>query len=230
MMTAQMNLMNFDTPAMHQLDVGRCKARPINYATAARVVETYHYAHRIPSIMVSIGMYVDDTLAGVCTYGMMASPNAQKSICGEKYASNTLELNRLFVFDWAGRNSESWLIGQSFLLLKKLWPDYFILVSFADTEQKHIGYVYQATNWIYTGISYPGGNGNYMLVDGVKMTTKNAYDRYGSQGKKELERMGFDVYKPEGTNKHRYVYFLGNKTLRKKLLKALRYNPQPYPK
>ena len=108
----QLALFNFTTPSMPVLDVTRCYSRPVNYQTAAHMVEQYHYAHRVPSIMLAIGMYVDDVLAGVCCYGTGASPRAM-AVCGEENAPYTLELNRLFVHEWAGRNSESWLIGQN---------------------------------------------------------------------------------------------------------------------
>lgn len=35
----------------------------------------------------------------------------------------------------------------------KQYKDDLILVSYADSAQGHHGYIYQATNWIYTGIS-----------------------------------------------------------------------------
>ena len=35
----------------------------------------------------------------------------------------------------------------------KLLPNPRIVVSYADTEQEHIGVVYQATNFLYTGLS-----------------------------------------------------------------------------
>jgi hypothetical protein len=36
-------------------------------------------------------------------------------------------------------------------MLKKQSPGTRLIVSYADTEQKHLGIIYQATNWIYTG-------------------------------------------------------------------------------
>lgn len=94
------------TPSMPVLDVSRCEARLINYETAARMVETYHYAHRVPSIVVAIGMYVDGVLAGCCCYGSVLS-NTVGRICGDDYKLNVLELTRLFIFDWVGRNGDS---------------------------------------------------------------------------------------------------------------------------
>jgi hypothetical protein len=226
----QMSLFQFGIPSMPVLDVSRCEARIINHETAARMVETYHYAHRVPSIVVAVGMYVDGTLAGCLSFGMLASPNAQKAALGPRYADKTLELNRLFVHSWAGRNSESWLISRALKYLRAARPECAIVISYADIGEKHIGYVYQASNWTYTGLSIPGGNGNEMFVDGIRMTTKNAFDRFGSQGIKELEAQGHTVIKPKGTYKHRYVYFLGSKRQRKALRKALRWPVLPYPK
>ncbi len=231
-MSQQINLFEEKIPSMPKLDVSRCYSKPINYQTAKRIVETYHYARRTPSIMLAVGMYVDEILAGVITYGMMASPNAQAAPMGKDYAENTIELNRLFVFDWAGMNSESWLIGQSFKWLQEKLSDRFILVSYADKGENHIEYIYQATNWHYTGLSIPGGNPTEMFVDGIRMTTKNAYDKFGSQGIAELEEMGHTVVKPKDkrTEKHRYVYFLGSKRHRKAMKKKLKWPILDYPK
>ena len=135
---------------MEELDVSRCYTKRITYQEAKYLVETFHYAHRVPSIVFAIGMYVDNILSGVVTFGIPPVPNVQR-LCGEEYRKNTLELNRLYIHDYAGKNSESWLIGQSIKWLKNNQDKYLILVSYADTTQGHTGIIYQATNWIYTG-------------------------------------------------------------------------------
>lgn len=215
---SQLSLLDFDHPVMPVFDKSRCEARLINYETAARMVETYHYAHRVPSIVVAVGMFVDGVLAGVCTYGIPPVPNVQR-LCGEEYRQNALELNRLFIFDWAGRNSESWLIGQSFNLIPK---DYFILVSYADTKHNHIGKIYQATNWIYTGKTEPNDdvklNGNYH----PRATQHNG-------GSHAIIESGLGIIESRSL-KYRYVYFLGNKRQRKQLRQALKWPILPYPK
>jgi hypothetical protein len=222
----QLSLFTSNTPSMPVFDTSRCQARIINYETAARMVETYHYAHRVPSIVVAIGMYVDDILAGCITYGIPPNRNIL-TCCGNKYVNNALELNRLFLFDWTGKNSESWLIGQSFKLIPN---SYFILVSYADTEYSHLGYVYQATNWIYTGKSERGGWQADAIVNNIKMSPKDVWNKYRTLDVRKLEKMGLTVKKLNWFSKHRYVYFLGSKTQRKKLRKALRWSVLPYPK
>ena len=222
----QLSIFSFTTPDMPKLDLSRCYARLINHQTAANMVKTYHYAHRVPSITYAIGMYVDGVLAGCATFGPPASSKTSKAVCGDKYSGIVLELNRLYVHEWAGRNSESWLIGRSFKLLSR--PA--ILVSYADTGKEHIGYVYQATNWIYTGLSDGSGCFSRIVVDGKERTSKSFYDELGSQAKAVISKRYPDAVFHEYTRKHRYVYFLGTKKERKVMRQSLRWSVSEYPK
>lgn len=224
-MNDQLELFDFNTPSMPKLDVSRCKVRKVNHQTAARICRDHHYAGRVPSIVASFGLWVDDVMAGVITYGIPAQKNAL-SFCGDAYTDNGLELNRLFVFDWAGRNSESYLIGQSFKLLERYYKSYFILISYADSGKDHIGYIYQATNWIYTGISSGDVEFN---IDGKHYHRKNAFNIFGTGSYRELSK-DHDVEIFKQGDKHRYVYFLGDRRQRRKMRKALRWPVLPYPK
>ena len=211
---------------MEKLDLSRCSARFITQKTAANMVSEFHYAHRVPSISYAIGLYVDDILAGCITYGMPASSKTRRAICGEKYKDLVFELNRLYCHNWVGRNSESWLIGQSF----KLLPKPLILVSMADTGQNHIGYIYQATNWIYVGLSDSSGCFSKIEINGKERTSKSFYDELGTQSKDViLKRYPNAIFHPY-TRKHRYVYFLGSKGKRKELRENLRWETSDYPK
>ena len=109
-----------------------------------------HYAKRKPSISFAYGLYDKDELIGVCTFGSPASPSLCKGIAGEHNKSKVIELNRL-VLKYNRKNEASYLVGQSL----KLLPKPKIVVSYADTAQDHIGIVYQATNFYFTGTSKP---------------------------------------------------------------------------
>lgn len=108
-----------------------------------------HYAKRMCSISYSFGLYIDNVLTGVVTFGMPPSSNLAESICGVNYKENVLELNRLVVNDELPKNTLSFFVSKS---IKKL-PNNKIIVSFADANMNHNGYIYQATNFIYTGVS-----------------------------------------------------------------------------
>ena len=124
------------------------KVLPIqNYETKTWLLNR-HYAKRIPSISYAFGLYEDHNLVGVCTYGSPPSPSLCTGVCGEEYKDKVVELNRL-ILDSPKPNSASYLVSQSL----KLLPKPSIVVSYADTSQGHVGYIYQATNFLYTGLS-----------------------------------------------------------------------------
>lgn len=108
-----------------------------------------HYAKRMCSISYSFGLYIDNVLNGVCTFGMPPSSNLAESICGVKLKEKVLELNRLIVNDGLQKNTLSYFVSNAI----KMLPNNKIVVSFADANMGHNGYIYQATNFIYTGVS-----------------------------------------------------------------------------
>lgn len=227
----QLSIFGENNPSMPILDKSRCKIKEINYQTGSRIIETYHYAHRVPSMSVLIGMFVDDILAGVISYSKTLN-NISASICGEEYTDNVLELSRLFIFDWAGRNSESYFIGQSFNFIPN---NICILLSYSDKKQNHLGTIYQATNWLYTRISKPSNGREYMLSDGTILTRQCRHFTKNKDGQtmlswNKIKELYPGIQKYKSSEKHRYVYFLGDKRKRKELKQQLKWPVLPYPK
>lgn len=165
-----------------------------------------HYAHRMPSISYSFGLYENDELIGVCTYGKPASPSLCVGVCGIEYTKNVWELNRL-VLKYNRPNEASFFIGRTL----KMLPRPMIVVSYADTAQNHEGIVYQATNFLFTG------------------TTKARTDMAGKNGKHSRHHLGDRTQRVFRSAKHRYIYFLGSKVEIKRMKKALKYKIIPYP-
>ena len=180
-----------------------------------------HYAKRIPQIMYAFGLYEENNLVGIVTYGIPASPALCMGICGKEWSDKVLELNRLCLQD-NSKNQSSFLVSNSI----KLLPKPSIIVSYADTGQGHVGYVYQATNFLYTGLS---ANRVDWTVKGLEHKhSKTLSDGMTLESIKE--KYGDNFYYTERSRKHRYIYFHGTK-LQKKLLKSLlKYNVEPYPK
>ena len=108
-----------------------------------------HYAKRLCSVSYAFGLYINKMIEGVITFGMPPSSTLAESICGKDNAKYVLELNRLIINDNLPKNTLSQFVSKSINLLKK--PK--IIVSFADPNMNHSGYIYQATNFIYTGQS-----------------------------------------------------------------------------
>ena len=130
---------------------------------------------------------------------------------------------------------ESYCISQSFKYIKEHYANIKILVSFADPSQGHVGYIYQATNWIYTGLTLQAGNAIYK-VDGVKIHPRTLLKKYNTTSKKEaLEFLKKDnpkaiIQKVKNSRKHRYLYFIGNKKENREMKKNLKYKILSYPK
>jgi len=183
-----------------------------------------HYAHRMPSISYSFGLYENEELVGVCTYGKPASSNLQNGVCGKEYSKNVWELNRL-VLKYNKQNEASFFISRTL----KMLPRPMIIVSYADTAQNHEGIVYQATNFIYTGLSAKRTD---WKVKGMEhkhgFTIADEFRGVKNRSKAMKEKYGTDFYLKERSRKHRYIYFIGNRTEIKKMKKALRYKIQDY--
>ena len=156
--------------------------------------------------------YRGGVLIGVVTYGVPASRPLCIGIAGKENAEHVLELNRLCMLpEYNGNNNASFLVSHSL----KMLPGGTYVVSYADTAWSHVGYIYQATNFLYTGLSAK-------RIDTYQPEGKHprAYDKANHSDKYQTR-----------SQKHRYIYLVGNKRQRKEMRKALRYNVLPtYPK
>ena len=161
-----------------------------------------HYAKRLPPIEFAFGLFnLDNILVGIVTYGTPVS-------------SGLRELNRLVINEGLEKNLLSYLVSQSLNML----PKPLVLVSYADTSQNHHGYIYQATNWLYTGLSLPFKDyyikGMEHLHNGTIMDMSR-----GQENRVEWLRnkFGDDLIMIERPRKHRYFIFRGNKYDQKKI-------------
>ena len=173
-----------------------------------------HYAKRLAPISYAFGLYDKSKLVGVMTFGCPPNKEYNDGKCVfNNMKIKVLELNRLIVNDGLKKNSLSFFVSQSLRQLKK--P--LCIVSYADPNHNHYGFIYQATNWIYTGKSSP--KHRYYFEDG------STFDiRRGIENKGKVVR----VEKLKRT--HRYLYFLANKKTKKNMYKNLKFDIKKYPK
>ena len=183
------------------------RIQKISYQDTKPFILDIHYAARMPSISYSFGLFSDESLIGVVTYGKPASPPLCKGIAGIENSHKVYELNRLVLLH-NRPNQASTLISKSL----KLLPSGLIIVSYADTAYNHSGYVYQATNWLYTG------------------ATKPRTDMYSSVGHSR-HHDGDRTKRVNRSSKHRYITFTGTRRDKRTLRKLLRYKVYDfYPK
>lgn len=209
--------------------------KPIDSHSYTDWIMKKHYAKRMPSITYAFGLFnTENILQGCCTFGRPASMPLIKNCFGGHYQDCFLELNRLVINDGLEKNALSYFVSKS---LKKL-PQPNVIVSYADTSQHHFGYIYQSTNWYYSGLSEKFND--YMVKGLEHLHPATIMDLVGrSDGEKgHLDkvkllkaRFGADnVYLVSRAQKHRYFYFLGNKKTKMDMLSNIKYPRLPYPK
>jgi len=193
--------------------------------TCAPYILGIHYAHRWPSISYAFGLFCDGVLVGVCTYGTPPSSPLKSGVCGQDFKDYVLELNRLCL-KHNRKNEASILVGRS---LKQL-PD-SIVVSFADVSKGHAGYVYQACNFIYCGLS--AKRTDWSVEGKEHLHGQTIADEFrGTQNRSEAmrEKYGDAFSLKDRPRKHRYVYFTGSKSFKKRAKRHLLYEVCAYPK
>lgn len=151
-----------------------------------------HYAKTIPSVQVAYSCYEDDHFIGVICFGGGANNNL-----GKKYGLVQGQLMELVRVALNGKQEHptSQFVALAMKLLHKRKPLVKLLVSYADTKQGHKGIIYQATNWLYMGVSQAES-----AIDpqtGEVKHTRSLHSKYGSI-------KGFQRVKDKP--KHIYVY------------------------
>lgn len=175
------------------------EVKQISYKECLPFILGIHYARRIPVIQYAFGIFIDGKLSGIVTYGSPASPSLCKGVAGIEFKHRVLELNRLVILpEVTEKNIASQLVGRSLRML----PQGLIIVSYADWEGwGHVGYVYQATNWYYTG------------------KTKSRTDKFSNGHARHYDKN--DTARQYRTSKHRYIFITGKH--KERILKYIKY-------
>lgn len=227
------------------VDVSRLTVRLINKGVAESFVREHHYTGKLSSARYTLGLFyteeshaffagAHERLVGCLVYGHPVSNATVTSIFKTipLELDSILELTRLVILDNYGKNIESYFIGQSFKWLRDNDPKVKVLVSYADPEQGHTGLIYRATNWLYQGCG-----ANKLMPDfsvklyegGDWIHSRTVGSMFGSRNLESLaEKIGHSFWRKEEFPKHRYIYFLGSKTERKKFLRDVKVPLVPY--
>lgn len=202
---------------MVDLKVDFCSHEAAKYAC-----EHWHYSKCVPkSKLVKLGVWYDKTFMGVIIFGVGANNNLLKPY-GLKQ-NQGCELVRI-----ALRDHPSFFVSQVLAIaikkLKEHCPELKLIVSFADTEQNHEGKIYQATNWLYMGMSSPSEE---FLIKGKRIhgrSLRNTKPKHLTT-KEYAKKLDPSFKVVMGSSKHRYLY-----PLDRKLARQLQKIALPYPK
>ena len=183
----------------------------------APFIEKYHYSQNVNGVQSThcFGLYKEGnfglpTMIGAMMYAWPSMPATAKKYNPDD-PLRIYELRRLVCIDDTPTNTESYFIGQTFKLLKRL-TDYKVIVSFADEEYGHKGVIYKATNFEYCGKTSPGRT---LIVDGEEYHARSLNQPikpYSREIKKRYEAKDPNIYWKHTKEKNIYVYFLDRKS------------------
>ncbi|NQT72458.1 MAG: DNA methyltransferase [Chloroflexi bacterium] len=153
--------------------------------------------------MLSFGVFFEGRLEGAIVFG--SGPAFAHRLVKGAFPNDCVTLTRLWLSDTLPTNSESRVIGIVLRSLRKHTTLKFV-ISYADPSVGHVGTIYQATNWLYTGPS--SAMPLYDIGDGVARHSRSLSHTFGTHSVKHFKSCGVDVRLVPQSRKHRYIRFL----------------------
>ena len=125
-----------------------------SHEAAKYACEKWHYSRSVPvGKLVKIGVWEDDAFVGVVLF---SSGSAGVGVIGGRLGASAVETSELSRVALTRHEAPvSRIVAIAIRFLKQQSPRLRLVVSYADPEQGHIGGIYQAGNWIYSGRSSP---------------------------------------------------------------------------
>lgn len=176
----------------------------------------FHYSKSVPPAQYAFNVFNDNNeWCGVILYGGGANNNMPKSfgLC----AGEVLELVRVALNGKQGHGNTSKAVAMSLKELHKMNPILKMVVSYADHRQEHLGIIYQATNWIYLGVSKTSDTQYFYNGKWTHERTINS--------KKNKEELKATLPQRQNSDKFKYIYCFDKKLRKQYIKQAL-----PYPK
>ena len=210
---------------LNELEVRRVPVKEIR-----RAIVTGHYSGVMPdATQDAFAAYWNEIVVAAVAYGPGGNSKTFGAVIPGFDSSNARELIRLWVHPDAPNNTASFTVARS---LRMLPDEVGLVVSFADSGQGHAGYVYQALNFYYLGMSNEGVR--YVDASGVEVTARlaNIYrmrnpDKFDGMSLGQIrDELGWTPVKSHA--KHRYC--IGAGPQKKKVNRLLSEKAQPFPK
>lgn len=196
-----------------------------SYEAAKFAVERWHYSKTMPRGKNNyIGVWEDGEFRGVVLFGIGSGGSTNGERWGLNRAGQMAELVRVALRDH--KTPVSQMVSYAVRMVAKRNPGLRLIVSFADPNEGHVGAIYQAANWLYTGLS---ATSRYYVDSEGRRWHERLVSKTG-------EKIQFGVRKPclrpqdamriiELPGKYRYLYPL-DKAMRRQIEPLA----QPYPK
>ena len=211
---------------MKEITNGIYTVKEIEAKQVNSLVKEFHYSAKVvANSKLHLGIFdADSNLIGCLQFGPPMNGNKTAIKLSEQLPM--FELNRMVMHDNQPRNSESMAIGLCIKYLKK-FTDCKWLLSFSDGKEGNVGYIYQATNWLYLGYML---SDSFYKLDGKYMHNVSVWHKYKEKHPdrdvKTTDQILFDNYEnvsKVSCKQHIYVMPLHKTT-------KFKFEKQKYPK
>ena len=195
--------------------------RPVPTSVAKSLIARSHYLHSVPGgTQMAFGVFRESQMLGALTLG--AGPANAYRIVKTATREDCITLTRLWLADSLPKNSESRVVGIVIRALSRHTSLKFV-VSYADPAQGHVGTIYQASGWIFTGFS--DATPLYRVGQGMPRHSRTVSAVFGTRSAKHFEQHGIELTRVPVSPKYRYIRFLDPTWRERLILPSL-----PYPK
>lgn len=199
-----------------------------SHAAARHAVERWHYSGQMPSgKLVRFGVWEDRRFVGAVIFGRGATDRLGRPF--DLTQTEACELVRVALREHTAPVSQ--IVAQSLRRLRGRSPGLRAAISFADPRHGHVGVIYQAGNWIYTGPSQRTTeyivHGEIMHNRSISSLISSRPGTYPPRGDRQAWLRKYvdpAARRITSTPKHRYVYPL-DRAARRRLLPFAK----PYP-
>jgi len=144
---------------------------PVAFTNIRHLIVGYHYLHRASTIPLACFGVLDSKTALLVGAVVFGAPVGGRGPANK----GTLELNRFWLDDRCGKNSESRVLAFCIRWIRKAMPNIHRIISYSDTSLGHLGTIYRATGWTCLGPirirdwSMPGRKRENAAVNGQKL-------------------------------------------------------------
>ena len=199
--------------------------KPISRELAKNICINNHYSKKWNTSFgkYNFGIFKSNNIEkclGCAVFGNLMNPKSYKSICDDITSDNIVELNRLWVDDELGHNTETVFLSLCFKWLKHN-TNIKLVQSFAD-GRLGCGTIYKASNFKYYGCS------KTLFFENIKTGEtihKVPFENTSRLVKMVGENLGYirGYFKPFYVKTYRYIYFIDKEYEGKCLLKREKY-------
>jgi hypothetical protein len=197
---------------------------------ALSMIQKHHYSNILPKLnKYFLGFYLNDELVGVVTLGWGTRPlHTIKKIFPSLETKDYLEIGRMCMTDDMPKNSESQMLSQLIKWIKINLPNIKVLFTWADGMLGKVGYVYQASNFLYAGFSIT----DFYMKDGIKLHPRQMKSMLIPEGQKDnritvrptIEQCNTLNISHYRGKQFKYIYFICDNKTRKQLKSECLYD------